>query len=445
VKINRRLSIWVVASLCAFVLAVTAFIIVFGDAIVDGYGKKKAERAFAAAYPASVLRIGKLEYSAGANRLVAHSVTLSSTDAILKIDRISVIGVRWSGLFLGTAALADFLRKASLDVTSLDVEFPGSLYAIRCARLRASAAASELVAEGTELRTLAGDEEFFAAHKFRTTRFHVVVPECKISGLAYGELFRGKAYQARSVNFSRPSFDALVNLDKPAEPFARSPLMVNEALAAIPHPLKIDGLSITNGKLRYCERIVAGGDPGVLTFSAVNMFAEGIANRGEASAAVLFRAQGDLMDAGTVKMLMSIPITPGDLSLHYSGSLTAMDLTCLDPFLDVDALTRIKSGSVQEAAFEINVTTNHATGRVQGTYGNLEIALLDKQTGTEKGLDNRLATLMANVLKIRKSNARDASGSMREGEVNYTRRPDDEFQQFVWFALRTGVLDIISR
>ena len=38
----------------------------------------------------------------------------------------------------------------------------------------------------------------------------------------------------------------------------------------------------------------------------------------------------------------------------------------------------------------------------------------------------------------------DAAGSMKEGVVNYRSKPDDEFQQFVWFALRTGVLDIIS-
>jgi hypothetical protein len=28
--------------------------------------------------------------------------------------------------------------------------------------------------------------------------------------------------------------------------------------------------------------------------------------------------------------------------------------------------------------------------------------------------------------------------------VNYTRKPDLEFLQFAWFALRTGVMDIIS-
>jgi hypothetical protein len=33
---------------------------------------------------------------------------------------------------------------------------------------------------------------------------------------------------------------------------------------------------------------------------------------------------------------------------------------------------------------------------------------------------------------------------MKEGKVDYTRRPDDEFQQFVWFALRSGVLDLLS-
>ena len=432
------------ASLAALVLAVAVLILVFGGAILNGYGKAKAERAFAEAHPGYALRIGELDYSVGANRLVAQSVTLSATNTTLKAGRISLTGVRWARLLWGTAALADVLAKASLDATNLDVEFPQAHYGIRCARLRASVPGSELIAEGTELRPLAGDEAFFAAHAFRTPRFHVVVPECRVLGLAYGEALQGKSYRARSVHFSRPSFDALINRDKPPEPFVKSPLMVHEALAAIRQPLQVDSLSITNGHLRYCERLAVGADPAVLTFGAVSLSVEGIANRGEATAAIQLRGQGDLMDAGTMKVLMSIPITPPDFSLHYSGSLSAMDLTRLDAFLDIAEHTRIKSGSAQEAAFEIDVTAGQARGRVRAIYKDLEIAVLDKQTGTEKGLDNRVASFLANVLKIRNANAPDASGSMKEGEVNYTRRPDDEFQQFAWFALRTGVLDIIS-
>ncbi|MGD0351079.1 MAG: hypothetical protein ABSB84_12320 [Verrucomicrobiota bacterium] len=441
----RRLSVYVGASLGAVVLAVAVLIFVFGGAILNRYGKGKVERAFAEAHPGSVLRIGELDYAVGANRLVAQSVTLSVTNTTLKVGRTSLTGVRWARLLWGTAALADVLADASLDATNLDVEFPQAHYGIRCARLRASVPGSELIAEGTELRTLVGDEEFFAAHDFRTTRFHVVVPECRVLGLAYGELLQGKSYRARSVHFSGPSFDALVNRDKPVEPFVKSPLMVHEALAAIRQPLQVDSLSITNGHLTYCERVAAGANPGVLTFGAVSMSVEGIATRGEANAAIQLQGQGDLMNAGTMKVLMTIPITPPDFSLHYSGSLSAMDLTRLDAFLDIAEHIRIKSGSAQEAAFEIDVTAGQARGRVRAIYRNLEMAVLDKKTGTEKGFDNRVASFLENVLKIRNSNAPDAAGLMKEGEVNYTRKPDDEFQQFAWFALRSGVLDVISQ
>ncbi|HWX23356.1 MAG TPA: hypothetical protein VN578_25935 [Candidatus Binatia bacterium] len=425
-------------------LAVAVLILLFGGALLNGFAKGKVERAFAIAHPGYALRLGAVDYAMGANRLAAQSVTVSATNSTLKVGRISLTGIRWTRLLWGTAALSDVLAHASLEATNLEAEFPQSHYGLRCARLRASVPGSELFAEGTQLRTLVGDEEFFAAHDFRTTRFHVVLPECKVLGLAFGELLQGKSYRARSVHFSRPSFDALVNRDKPVERFVKSPLMVNEALAAIPLPLQVDTLSITNGHLTYCERVLAGAARGVLTFETVSMSVEGIANRAEAAAAILLRGQGDLMDAGTLKLVMSIPITPPDFSLHFSGSLSAMDLTRLNAFLDIAERTRIKSGRAEEAAFEIDVTAGQAHGHVRAIYRDLELAVLDKQTDTEKGLDNRVASFLENLLKIRKSNAPEAPGSMKEGKADYARKPGDEFQQFVWYALRSGILDVIS-
>ena len=61
---------------------------------------------------------------------------------------------------------------------------------------------------------------------------------------------------------------------------------------------------------------------------------------------------------------MTIPITSTNFSLHYSGSFSAMDLTCLDAFVEIAEHTRIKSGSAQEAAFEIDVTAGQAHGRI---------------------------------------------------------------------------------
>jgi len=440
----RRLSAYVGASLGVLVLTVTVLILAFGGVILNGYGKEKAEQAFAEAYPGSVLRIGQLDYAVSANHLVARTVTLIATNTTLKVDRISLTGVRWARLLWGTAGLAEVLAKASLDATNLAVEFRLAQYEIHCARLQASVPGSDLVAEEAELRPLMEDEAFFAAHAFRTPRFRVVLPECRVLGMEYGEVLQGRSCRARSVHFARPVFDALINRDKPPKPFVKSPLMVHEALASIPMPFEVGSLSITNGHATYSERLAVGADPAVLTFGEVSLSVEGISNRGEAPAAVQLRGQGDLMDAGTMKVLMSIPITSTNFSLHYSGSLSAMDLTRLDAFLDIAEHTRIKSGSAQEASFEIDVTAGQARGRVRAIYRDLEIAVLDKQTGSEKGLTDRVASFFANMLKIRNANTAEGSGSSKEGEVNYTRKPDDEFMQFVWFALRTGVMGIIS-
>ena len=428
----------------AAVLAVAVLVLMFGGAILNGYGKRTIERAFAGAHPGYALRIGHLDYTVGANRLVAQSVTGSVTNLTLSVGRLSLRGVRWARLLLGTATLADVLAKASLDATNVDLTMPKLGYGIRCARLRASVPGSELIAEGNELRPLVGDEEFFAASAFRTTRFRVAVPECRVSGLAYGELLQGKSYRAGSVHCSRPSFDALVDRDKPVEPLVKRPLMVHEALAAIHRPLQVDSLTITNGYLRYGERVVAGAAPGVLTFAAVNISVGGIANRGEASAAIRIRARGDLMNAGVLKLLMTIPVASPDFSFRYSGSLGPMDLTRLDAFLEIAEHTRIKAGSVKEATFAVDVTAGRARGRVRAIYRDLKIAFLDARTGTERGFANRVSSFLANVFTIRESNTPDKSGSMKEGEVNYARNPQDEFLQFTWFALRTGVLDVIS-
>ncbi len=448
VRPGRRLPLWklsasVGASLGAVFLIAAVLILMFGNTILNSYGKGKIERAFAAANPGCALRIGELNYAVGADRLVAQSVTVSSTNATVRAGPISLTGLRWAPLLRGTAALADVFAQGSLDATNIEAQFPQAHYSIRCARLRASVRDSELVAEGAELEPLGGDEAFFAAHAFRTPRFHIVLPECRVLGLVCRDLLQGSAYRARSVHLIRPSCDALINCEKPRKPFVKSPLMVHEAMASIRQPLQVANLSVTNGHLRYCKRLAVGADPAALTIGAVSVSVTGLANRGEATAAIQVQAQGELIDEGTLKVLMSIPITPPDLSFHCSGSLSTMDLTRLNAYLETAERIRITSGIAQESAFEIAVTAGQARGLVRSIYKDLHIAVLDEQNGTEEGFDNRVASFLANVLLVRTANDLDASGSIKEGQVHYTRRPEDAFEGFLLSALWSGVLDVI--
>ena len=440
----RRLSVYAFLGVGLLAIVGTVLLYGFGDALLNGYGKARVQRAFAAAHPGYVLQIGKLEFAIRANRLVAQGINVEGTNSSLKIGRLSLTGVRWARLFAKAPHLARVFSASTLEATGVDAEFAQAQYRLRWDRLLASVPGSELTATGGELHPLAGDEEFFAQDPFRRTRFRLAMPELAVSGLAYDRLLEGASCQAKSIQVPGVSLDALVNRDKPLRPFVKSPLMVHEALATIPLPLAVDRLSITNGHLTYSERVLATADPGVLTFGAINISVENLANRGDAGAAIQLDGQGAFLNSGTLKLQLTIPIAPPDFSLRYSGSLSGMDLTAINAYTEPIEHIRIRSGSTDDLAFEVEIDAGQARGRVRVPYENLSVALLDPDTGSAGRVDNLVASFLANVLKVRTANAPDATGSIREGVIAYTRTPEEAFVEFLWLALWTGLRDVIS-
>ena len=196
-----------------------------------------------------------------------------------------------------------------------------------------------------------------------------------------------------------------------------------------------------NGLLKYCEQFESGSKPAFITFDNMQVMAEGIANHGTV---LVIHAQGNLANAGTMKVLMRIPVKSPEFSFHYSGSLSKMDLSPLNSMLEISDQMRIKTGVLQEAAFDVNVVSGRASGTLRGVYNDLTLASIDKHTGSEKGFSNGFISFIANNFKIRKTNVPDKSGSMKIGEVKYIRQPDDPFIQFAWFALRTAVRDVVG-
>lgn len=441
---RRRLARYVGISLGVVMITLTICIVSFGGAILNGYGKTRIERAYSKANPGSELQIGGLDYAVGANRLVARSVTLTTTNMTLDLGQMTLTGIPWGRILLGKRAWAAILAQANLDLINLSVEFHEAQYGLRCARLQASVPASELTAQEIRLEPLVEDEAFFAAHEFRATRFQVVLPECRVSGLEYGELIEGTAYRALSVHFTDPFFEAMINRDKEPPPRSQSPPMAHEALAAIEKPLRVEFLSATNGLVAYAERPIPGVEPGVLTFGKVSLAIENLSNRGSAGDSIEINGRGDLMDAATLQVHVSIPVSPPDFALRYSGSLAEMDLPRLNSFLEPVEMLRINSGNAQSAEFEIEVREGQARGRVRAVYDDLDISLLDEDTGSGQGLRKRFVSFLANLLKVQKSNQPDQMGEMRVGDVAYTRSADDQFLEFLWVALRSGVLDVIS-
>ena len=421
-------------------------ILVFPNPLVNRFIKPRMTTAFAEAYPAYAIRIGHMNCSILKNRLELDSVVLKAVDGTISstIGTFSVSAIGWMHLLWGGSLQPVDFANAVVDARDIMLNFPQSHYELRCKRLRVVVPDSQAVADALELHPLAGDEEFFRGSKIRSTRFIFVTPQCNVTGLACLALLEGKSCRTRSIRVHDPFLDVLINKDKAASKDSSSPLMPNEVLSSLEGALQVDSLSIMNGRLKYGERFAIGATPALITLDSMEMLAEGIANHGEVGAAYVVHAQGTFMKAGMMKVRMVIPVASTEFSYKYSGSLSGMDLGALNAFLETAEQMRIKAGFLQTATFDIDVVSGRASGTVRAVYRNLTIAAINKHTGSEKGFTDGIASFIANTFKIRGTNVPDKSGAIKIGKVKYKRQYDDPFFRFTWFALRSGVADVVG-
>jgi hypothetical protein len=447
----RKLSLKKIAKYSSFIIGSIILLclltfIFFPDLFINALLKDRITKAFTETYPAYSLQLGDMHYSAWKNRLGCDSIKLKSNNSPFSssIASISVGGIGWMKILWQREFTINDLSSSVIDAQKLVLNFQKSQNELSIGMIHISEPDSELTADSIKYHPSVDDEQFFAKSQFRQTRFRFDISQLKIMGLDFSSLLQGGTYNTRSININGVFADILENMDKPFDVNSTNPQMPNEALSSMKEIVKIDSLKIINGRLKYSERFAIGATPGVITFNKINVSVSGITNDTANPDTAVVNAEGIFMNSGTMKLFMEIPLTSKNFSLHYSGSLGKMDVTTLNSFLEVSDHHRIKSGIIQSATYDINVTSGHASGSLRVIYKDLSVAVLNKDTGSEKGMFDRATSWVGKTFILRGSNKLDENVLEKIGKIKYTRKLDEPFFQFVWFALRSGIGDVVG-
>ena len=386
-----------------------------------------------------------MHYNVWKNHVECDSISLKTGDSTLScnVASISVGGINWMKILWNRDFTLNDITSSVIDAQKIVFDFRKSQYELSIGMLHISMPDSELVTDSIKYYSLIGNEQFFAKSEFRQTIFHFNIPQMEIVGLDYLSLLKGNSYKARNISIYNLFADILVNMDKPYDINSSNPEMPNQVLSSMKETVNIDSFKIINGRLNYRERFAVKATPGIVTFKKVNVSVRGISNKIRPDTAVI-HGEGLLMDSGKMKLDMAIPLASKDFSLRYSGSLSTMDITSLNTFIEPSEHQRIKSGVLQSASFNINVNSGYASGALNIIYKDVSIVYLDENTGSEKGVFNQILSLFGKVFIIRGTNMPDEKGLIKIGEIKYERKPTDYFLQFLWFALRDGVADVLG-
>jgi len=432
------------AILGGIIFIIVLIIYFFPDPFVNSFLKNRIENALAQNYPHYTIKLGRLHYSAWNNRLSSDTLSLKSSDSSLSFTAhsISIGGISWMKLFLQGGVSGGAITNLTADAGKISYISNTNRDMIYIERLHISLPDSEFTADSIKYNPLIGDESLFSKSRFRQTRLRLHIPRITLEGFDFYSAINKNHYKARILRVNNLFSDILVNMDKPYDANSIKPLMPNEAIRLMKDTFEIDTVKIINGRLKYSERYVMGAVPGIINFDKVNITASGLANNSGVPDTANIKADGIFMNAGIMRLNMSIPLTQEKFSMHYSGSLGPMDATKLNAFIVPAEHHRIKSGNIQSARYNIVVSSGQATGSLKVEYRDLSIAILNKDTGSEKGIFDKIASFFGKIFVIRGNNIPNEKGEMKMGEIKYSRKTTDYFTQYLWFSLRGGIADV---
>ena len=441
-KIIRRSAV----GLCLAMVVCGAAVVIFQAAPLQWVVERTLAGGLRGYSPGTPVRLSGVRYDVMENRIACDTVLMSREDSSISccVRNFSAGGVRWTGLLFGRGPGTGCLDASVIEADSVSVTFRPAGYAVEIGKVFLSGPDSAITAGSVEIRPLLDEEQFFRGSRFRRTRFTADARWCSVSGVAWPELLQGKTQHVRSVRFQDVSADVMINKDKPASRDSAAPRMPGEALAGLRDSLSLDSLILTGGRLSYRERMVTGKRSAMLNFEEMAFLVRGLANHAGPDAGADIQASGKFAGGGTIHLSMVIPLESHQYSYRYSGTLGGMDLRSFNSFVEISDNMRIKSGALSSAAFDIHVNDGSATGTVHALYKNLIIASINGRTGSEAGILERFSSWVARNVTIRTTNTTDRSGVSRAGTVSYVRKKSDPFLAFSWFALRSGVGNIVG-
>jgi hypothetical protein len=332
---------------------------------------------------------------------------------------------------------------------------PQSAYRIHFASAQISDRDSSIQLDSLRIAPVVSDGTFFADDHSGVTRYRASVGKIEVQGIDVRGLLGRQQYVARLVSVYRPFINILINKrpveerrhtsESRAHDGADAAKMPNEILAGMQEKLYINSLSAKGGTVEYAELYPFSSKPAALRWSAVRLAASGISNRNSGvDSDASINASGLFQDTARMSVSMDLPLAQRSFSLTCRGEVDTLPLPSLNSFLEVAERIRLTSGRADNIMFSFSAANGRSKGTVRPRYRDLKLELLEKETGRNDGLPQKVGTLLVMTFKIRKDNVPGASDGVKEGSVQYVRQPDDPFFKFVWFSLRGGLGHVVG-
>jgi hypothetical protein len=274
---------------------------------------------------------------------------------------------------------------------------------------------------------------------FQADLINVKVGSVEVERVGFRRLLAGQTLNISNIRID--SIDADIYRDKniPVD-LNRFPLFYNESFLKVGLPLLIDTVLITNSRIFYNELAEGRTTAGDITLSDFNLSTYGLSNQkidsnivNEMRLIITARIMGE----GPMKAELVLPLEGNLRDFRCTGSVGAMKLPPLNGMLEPAINMNIKGGRLNRLTFDFTGNDNVSRGWMEFLYQDLDVVLLGKEPGKEKGFVSFLANTMA------LSNNPAPGKDLKIVEIGFERDKNKGIVGYIWRTIQSGMVRTI--
>lgn len=349
------------------------------------------------------------------------------------------------------AAKPDTLRPLYCDdirfsIPNLTRTLPDSLYAVRLYSLSLSTADSVLRMDSVRFAPPMSDAAFYRKKGFQTDRFKIETDAFTVNGLDWQALLRRQSLFAREVVMDKLWLEVLGDKRYKEPPKPWRPPLFHESFQKLKVPLRIDSVKAAGASVRYTEHARTAPRSSSLTFEQMDAALFNVTNdpqRMTTETPFVAEIESRFMGSARLRTRFELPLLEKGFDVKLSVKLGATRVERLNPFVIDIVRVKFTDGDIERVGIELAVKNGVASGTVTAIYRNLAVQVLPKH-GLKSGLKEAVFSFLANRIKLKGHNAPDLDKPVRTGFIRRTRKPDEAFFQFLWFAVRGGLASIVG-
>jgi hypothetical protein len=380
------------------------------------------------------ISLEKILFSGGSFQLIRNDTILAKSNdinllaesiSLVKNSREEPIGFTYGNIILG--------------LSDIELHSETGLYDMSLDGFSITKSDSTIILTGFRMIPKYDKKEFSRMLKFQNDRFDVKIGQVKISSVGFVKFIAGGPLEISSIIID--SLDADIYRDKNVTfNFNRFPLFYNESFLAIPIPLYIDSVAVIHSKIQYGELVAGHPVAGTIRLESFSLQSHDLTNQVDKDSiknVMQFNVQAKVMGEGLMKAELVLPLE-GDLHVfECSGSVGAMQIKPLNDMLEPSINMKFNGGKVNRMTFAFTANDNFSKGWMEFLYKDIDVVLLKKEPGKEKGFISFLANWVAT------SNNPAPGKDLKIVEIGYERDKNKGLINYVWKTIQSGMVRTI--